>query len=249
MNLIYRKKSNESKSNFYLNPYKCSVSHEPPKSEQNMDQSRSQSHSNLSDINSSDIKASGHSHNGTWSRFTKLIWKNQKKPSQSSSVQNISKVDNKEFKHLISTPEQPFNIPQIKTPTLSNFTLDPETREEQRKKLSQLSDQERIELQQKGLELLKAQFNGKLQEKQNIEKVINEIRNHLTTKRQQFRSYKDLEKIRSEIRNLTNEKGELELIIFQSKHQKSYPVSYLNSLIWKISLLNYKLVPKKENKI
>lgn len=196
------------------------MSHEPPNGAHNMDYSRSRSHSNLTDINLSESKAnstSGHNHNRTWSKFTKFLCKNQKKTSQSSSIQNMSNFDNEEFKNLISTPEQSINIPQIRSHKSTNFTLDPETREELDKKLAQVTNQEHIELQVKGFELLKTQTNTKLQEKKNLEKAINEIKNHLTTKRQQLRSQTDLEKIKTEIRNLTNEKGELELSIFQSK--------------------------------
>ncbi|RNA06142.1 hypothetical protein BpHYR1_052676 [Brachionus plicatilis] len=225
MKLNYRKKSNDSKSNFYLHPYTSSISHEPPSSAQNMDQSRSRSHSNLTDINLSEVQvnstsSSGHGHNGTLSRLARFLWKNPKKMPHSSSSQNVSNGENKEFKHLISSPGQLSHVPLIQCPKTSNFKMDAETREELRKKLSQLTTQERIQLQQKGLELLKAKINSEKDEKKNFDKTISEIKNHLTTKRQQFRSHTDIENLRNEIRNLTNEKAALELKIIQSKHFK-----------------------------
>lgn len=225
MRLNYRKKSNDSKSNFYLHPYTTSISHEPPSSAQNMNMdNRSQSHSNLVDLNIGENQAnstssSGHSYNSTLSRFAKFLLKGTRKTCHSASNQNVSNlVENREFKTLISSPEYLNYVPNVQRSKSSNFIMDPETREKMRKMLSQLTSEERIKLQQKGLELLRVQTNDKIEKKKNLERSIMEIKNHLTSKRQQLRSLVDIEKLREEIRNLTNEKAALELKIIQSKH-------------------------------
>lgn len=102
-------------------------------------------------------------------------------------------------------------IHQPKPP--SNYYNDKETQIELNKKLSSLSIKERLEFQQKGYDLLLQQVELKQAQYISLEADISELRAYLVNRNEPVRSAFEIDALKSEIRDLTNEKAKLEFRI------------------------------------
>ncbi|CAF0876616.1 unnamed protein product [Brachionus calyciflorus] len=109
-----------------------------------------------------------------------------------------------------------------------NFVIDEETRNELNRKLAYMTDEERIELQQRGLHLLKLQVEKKKESKNELERVISELKDDLSKRKQQFRIPAEIENLTSEIIQLKNEKENLEKSINENYKWACKFCTYLN---------------------
>lgn len=75
---------------------------------------------------------------------------------------------------------------------------------------------ERIEMQKISYNLLKSNFEKKSVQSRHLDEEIKELNQKLLDRNQTIRSQFEIDHLRNEIRNLTNEKAELELEISRS---------------------------------
>lgn len=81
---------------------------------------------------------------------------------------------------------------------------------------------DRLELQERGLRVLKQIVEAKKAEQVSLTADIKELNDCLVAKNETVRSQFDIELLRGEIRSLTNEKAKLEIQISQSNIPRLY---------------------------
>ncbi len=91
-----------------------------------------------------------------------------------------------------------------------NVLKESEQKDSINQKLNFLSDEERIEIQFYGLTQIKERVKLKIEQSNQIKEELSRLKNLAIAQKEQLRGVAEIEALKNEIRNLTNEKARLE---------------------------------------